>query len=333
MTRGKKLYGGKKRKKDFTSVKRGTILKADRRYKDTVFRMLYKDKRRLLELYNAVSGRRYDNPDDLEIVTLDSAVYMGMKNDLAFLLDTGIYLYEHQSTVNPNMPLRDLFYIAAEYNTLIDSQSLYSSVMQKIPTPNFIVFYNGEQEFDDRVEYRLSDAFETKVVDPALELKVTVLNINYGRNAALMEQCRTLRDYAAYVKMVRSYKEEIGSLDDAVRQAIDECIKKGILSEFLRRNRAEVELTSIFEYNQEEEERKLRIAERKGGYVEGYEQGRECGIAYGVQRGTAENLYKLVRNFSVRNNVTVEETCKMMGISPEEYFDAERVIKEDNRQP
>ena len=318
MTRGKKLYGGKKRKKDFTSVKRGTILKADRRYKDTVFRMLYKDKRRLLELYNAVSGRRYDNPDDLEIVTLDSAVYMGMKNDLAFLLDTGIYLYEHQSTVNPNMPLRDLFYIAAEYNTLIDSQSLYSSVMQKIPTPNFIVFYNGEQEFDDRVEYRLSDAFVTKVTDPALELKVTVLNINYGRNAALMEQCRTLRDYAAYVKMVRSYKEKIGSLDDAVRQAIDECIKKGILSEFLRRNRAEVELTSIFEYNQEEEERKLRIAERKGGYVEGYEH------------GTSEKLYKLVRNYASRNNVTIEKACDMMGISSEEYLEAERVIKEDN---
>lgn len=257
MTRGKKLYGGKKRKKDFSSVKnlkkRGIILKADRRYKDTVFRMLYKDKRRLLELYNAVSGRHYDNPDDLEIVTLDSAVYMGMKNDLAFLLDTGIYLYEHQSTVNPNMPLRDLFYIAAEYNTLIDTQSLYSSVMQKIPTPNFIVFYNGEQDVADRVEYRLSDAFEMRVADPALELKVTVLNINYGRNAALMEQCRTLRDYAAYVKMVRSYKEETGSLGDAVRLAIDECIKKGILSEFLRRNRAEVELTSIFEYNQEKE--------------------------------------------------------------------------------
>lgn len=318
MTRGKKLYGGKKRKKDFTSVKnlkkRGIILKADRRYKDTVFRMLYKDKRRLLELYNAVSGRHYDNPDDLEIVTLDSAVYMGMKNDLAFLLDTGIYLYEHQSTVNPNMPLRDLFYIAAEYNALIDTQSLYSSVMQKIPTPNFIVFYNGEQDVADRVEYRLSDAFETRVADPALELKVTVLNINYGRNAALMEQCRTLRDYAAYVKMVRSYKEEIGSLDDAVRLAIDECIKKGILSEFLRRNRAEVELTSIFEYNQEEEERKLRIAERRGG----------------VQFGRAESLYKLVRNFSTRNNVTIEKACDMMGISPEEYLDAERVIKEDN---
>ena len=112
-------------------------------------------------------------------------------------------------------------------------------------------------------------------------------------------------------------KKTIDNHDDAVRQAIDECIKKGILSEFLRRNRAEVELTSIFEYNQEEEERKLRIAERRGGYVEGYEH------------GTAEYLYKLVRNFSTRNNVTIEKACDMMGISLEEYLDAERVIKED----
>ena len=113
-------------------------------------------------------------------------------------------------------------------------------------------------------------------------------------------------------------KKTIDNLDDAIRQAIDECIKKGILSEFLRRNRAEVELTSIFEYNQEEEERKLRIAERKGGYVEGYEH------------GTSEKLYKLVRNYASRNNVTIEKACDMMGISPEEYLKAERVIKEDN---
>lgn len=107
--------------------------------------MLFSDKERMLELYNAVSGRHYENPDELQIVTLENAVYMGMKNDLAFLLDTGIYLYEHQSTINPNMPLRDLFYISSEYNGLVDKKSLYSSTVQKIPAPNFVVFYNGEE--------------------------------------------------------------------------------------------------------------------------------------------------------------------------------------------
>lgn len=120
-------------------------LTANRKYKDTVFRMLFSDKERMLELYNAVSGRHYENPDELQIVTLENAVYMGMKNDLAFLLDTGIYLYEHQSTINPNMPLRDLFYISSEYNGLVDKKSLYSSTVQKIPAPNFVVFYNGEK--------------------------------------------------------------------------------------------------------------------------------------------------------------------------------------------
>ena len=92
---------------------------ANRNYKDTVFRMLFSDKKNLLSLYNAVNSRDYTNPDDLEIVTLENAIYMGMKNDLAFIIDTNLYLYEHQSTYNPNMPLRDLFYISSEYQKML----------------------------------------------------------------------------------------------------------------------------------------------------------------------------------------------------------------------
>ena len=109
-------------------------LKVNRKYKDTVFRMLFSDKERLLELYNAVSGKNYNNADELEIVTLENAVYMGMKNDLAFLLNMNIYLYEHQSTVNPNMPLRDLFYITSEFSELVELKSLYSSALIKLPS-------------------------------------------------------------------------------------------------------------------------------------------------------------------------------------------------------
>ena len=216
----------------------GRVSTANRRYKDTVFRMLFSDKERLLELYNAVAGKHYDNADDLEIVTLENAVYLGMKNDLAFLLSTSIYLYEHQSTVNPNMPLRDLFYISSEYSEIVGLKSLYSSSLIKIPTPNFVVFYNGDEDMDDVSEYRLSDAFMTPVENPALELKVTVLNVNYGRNVKLMEQCETLREYAQYVAMVRKYKQETGSLDDGVKLAIEQCINDGILAEFLRKNRS-----------------------------------------------------------------------------------------------
>lgn len=213
-------------------------LKVNRKYKDTVFRMLFSDKERLLELYNAVSGKNYNNADELEIVTLENAVYMGMKNDLAFLLNMNIYLYEHQSTVNPNMPLRDLFYITSEFSELVELKSLYSSALIKLPTPNFVVFYNGDIEIGDVSEYRLSDSYMTRVEEPALELRVTVLNVNYGKNVKLMEQCESLKEYAQYVALVRKYKQETGSLDDGVKLAIEHCINEGILEDFLRKNRS-----------------------------------------------------------------------------------------------
>ena len=136
-------------------------LPANRNYKDTIFRWLFSDKNNLLSLYNAIAGAHYQNPEALNIVTLENAVYMGMKNDLAFVLETGLYLYEHQSTYNPNIPLRDLFYIASEYQSLINQRTLYSSTLQTIPTPKFLVFYNGTDEnIPDRLELRLSDAYE-----------------------------------------------------------------------------------------------------------------------------------------------------------------------------
>ena len=188
---------------------------ANRNYKDTVFRMLFSDKKNLLSLYNAVNSRDYTNPDDLEIVTLENAIYMGMKNDLAFIIDTNLYLYEHQSTYNPNMPLRDLFYISSEYQKMLDQKSLYSSSLQKIPTPNFIEFYNGSTILSDCTELKLSSAFENLSGEPKLELTVTVLNVNEGHNAELMQHCSTLKEYAQYVARVRKYTADM-SLNEAV---------------------------------------------------------------------------------------------------------------------
>lgn len=119
-----------KQKRKLQNTKKTFTVKvpaANRNYKDTVFRMLFSNRKNLLSLYNAVNQRDYKNPDDLEIVTLENAIYMGMKNDLAFIIDTNLYLYEHQSTYNPNIPLRDLFYISNEYQKLVDKKSLYKS--------------------------------------------------------------------------------------------------------------------------------------------------------------------------------------------------------------
>ena len=265
---------------------------ANRNYKDTIFRMLFSDRESLLSLYNAVNKRNYTNPDDLEIVTLENAIYMGMKNDLAFILDMNLYLYEHQSTVNPNIPLRDLIYIGIEYQQYLNDKSLYSSKLQKIPAPKFMVFYNGTDDVEDRMELKLSSAYEHLAGEPDLELKVLMLNVNEGHNKDLMEQCQTLKEYAIYVARVRKYASA-QNLNDAVERAITECIKEGILVDFLRKNRSEVKMVSILEYDKEWEEKKLRKAEYEAGKSDGIEIGKSEGIKIGREETLAEMIYNM----------------------------------------
>ena len=255
-------------------------LTANRKYKDTVFRMLFSDRKNLLSLYNAVNGSAYEDEAALEIVTLENAIYMGMKNDLAFIVDTGLFLYEHQSTYTPNMPLRDLFYISAEYQKFVNHKSLYSSVIQKIPAPNFIVFYNGTEKKEDSWINYLSEAYQNLSGEPNLELKVLTLNINEGHNGELMEQCQILREYAQYVAKVREYARET-ELDVAVEQAVNDCIQNNILTEFLRKNKSEVIAMSIFEYDKEEEEKKLRKAEFEAGREAGKKRNYTVYVQYG----------------------------------------------------
>ena len=269
-------------------------LTANRKYKDTVFRMLFSDRKNLLSLYNAVNGSAYEDEAALEIVTLENAIYMGMKNDLAFIVDTGLFLYEHQSTYTPNMPLRDLFYISAEYQKFVNHRSLYSSVIQKIPAPNFIVFYNGTEKKEDSWINYLSEAYQNLSGEPNLELKVLTLNINEGHNGELMEQCQILREYAQYVAKVREYARET-ELDVAVEQAVNDCIQNNILTEFLRKNKSEVIAMSIFEYDKEEEEKKLRKAE--------FEAGREAG-----KKEIIQYMYSTVK-------YTLYEIAEILGLS------------------
>ena len=249
---------------------------ANRKYKDTIFRMLFSDKKNLLSLYNALNGKNYSDCAQLEIVTLENAIYMSMKNDLAFILDLALFLWEHQSTYNPNIPLRDLMYIAKEYEKYIKEKgiSLYSNRQQKIPAPQFIVFYNGNRKIGERMEHRLSDAYETSNGEPALELKVLVININEGYNQKLMESCQILKEYAQYVSKVRTYKKTL-KLNEAVEKAVEECIQEGILREFFLKHRAEVVAMSIFEYDREWEEEILRKEEFEAGKELGEQLGKE----------------------------------------------------------
>ena len=139
MTETQKITEEEKAKKG----QRNWLPTANREYKSRIFTMLYSEPERALELYNAVNNTNYDNPELLEINTLENAIYMGMKNDVSFVLDARMSLYEHQSTVNPNLPLRFLFYVADVYSGMLIGGNQYSRTKMKIPEPRFLIFYNG----------------------------------------------------------------------------------------------------------------------------------------------------------------------------------------------
>ena len=258
----------------------------NRKYKDTVFRKLFSDKGRLLELYNAINGTSHADPEALEIVTLENAIYMNMKNDLAFLMAFSLNIYEHQATNNPNMPLRDLIYVAKEYQKLIDGRKFYSSKKIYIPAPRFVMLYNGMEELPDRFELKLSDLYNPAVTEPELELKVTVYNINYGHNKSLMELCQPLKEYAIYVNKVRKFNKAM-PIKEAVICAVEECIKEGILCDFLLAQRKEVIAMSIYEYD--EEAVLAMLAE------EYREDGIEIGMERGIERGEILKVVSVIR--------------------------------------
>ncbi|MGI5969806.1 MAG: hypothetical protein ACOX76_09015 [Lachnospiraceae bacterium] len=267
----------------------------DIKYKDTVFRKLFSDPARLLELYNAMNKSNYTDSSELEINTLDNAVYLGMKNDVSFIFHNELWLYEHQSTVNPNMPLRDLIYAADILASKFYDKSVYSSVQIKIPSPRFIVFYNGSRNVPEQYMYRLSDAYyqnnngEAPFCEPFLELKVLVININGCYNEDIKRSCKTLSDYQTYVSLVRAYSATM-PIEKAVSTAIEECIGNNVLREFLEKERAVVMSLSVFEFNKEREFKIVREDEREEGIRIGMERGLQQGMERGLQQGMERGL-------------------------------------------
>ena len=150
----------------------------NRTFKSTVFIMLFEDKNNLLELYNAMTGKHYTDPELLEINTLENAIYMTMKNDVSFLIDGRLSLYEHQSTYNPNLPLRFLFYISKLYAGMTKDANLYGTKIVRIPPPEFVIFYNGQDEQPERALLKLSDMYAVREREVKLELQAVMLNIS-----------------------------------------------------------------------------------------------------------------------------------------------------------
>lgn len=293
-----------------------TETKVQRNYKDTIFRMLFKDKENLLSLYNALNRTNYTDVDGLEITTLENAVYMNYKNDVSFVFDYELMIYEHQSTMNLNMPLRDLFYVSDTLQKRTYHRNLYGSKLIRIPAPRFVVFYNGAVYQPEKQILKLSDAYEKIQESPELELSVTVYNINRGNNEELMDACQTLREYALYVEQVRMYAKQM-PLAEAVAKAVDYCIDAGILAEFLKKNRAEAIKVSIYEYDEELHFQTLK------------EEGREEGLLQGEHR--LNQLYSILIDtdrLEDLKHATKDKTYReqlMLELLPEAFYETKNI--------
>lgn len=229
----------------------------NRNHKDRIFCMIFgyeKYKSNLLDLYNALNDTNYTNLDDLEITTMENALFMNMKNDVSCIIANNIALFEHQSTWSPNMPLRGFMYFSDLFNKYVSNYQLklYGEKLIKLPTPQYYVLYNGRKNIPDRQILKLSDAFIVPPRDGIFEWTATILNINYGHNEKLLSACKPLREYAIFISTIQAYKQNFADKNTAIENAIDDCVAKNILRDFLLERKAEAMHTLLTEYDEEE---------------------------------------------------------------------------------
>lgn len=240
-------------------------------YKDSLFKKVFSEKKDLLELYNAVSGRNCKSADELTIYTLEDVLYISKKNDMSFIIEGVLSLYEHQSTFNPNMPIRGLIYLAKNLEAYIEEHNInvHSSKLQKLPLPQYIVFYNGNDDFEDKTELYLEDAFvKVDGLTSCINMKAIMLNINYGHNAKLLEKCKRLKEYSLFVSEIKKSISKGMNLADALDYVIDSFIERGILRDILIKQRGEVR-SMVLNYTLEKHEWFLREEGREEGRMEG----------------------------------------------------------------
>ena len=216
-------------------------MNTNKKYKDSVFTRYFSDEQKLRLLYNALEGTNYGEETEVNIITLKDVLFMNLKNDICFTIDNKfIILIEHQSTINNNMPLRCLLYIAREYEKLIDKNIVYRSTLQKIPTPHCYVLYNGVRNYPKEKILKLSDAFLVQQNPPELELTIKVININYKENHSIVQQCQYLKEYSYFISVVRAYLKKGYELNDAIVNAVKTCVNENVMKEFLEKNASEV---------------------------------------------------------------------------------------------
>ena len=251
----------------------------ERNYKDTLFRMIFGRENNhsakwRLDLYNALSGKNHTNPEDLQLTTIENVIYITMKNDISFLVDSQMTLLEHQSTFNPNMPLRGFFYFSQLYQMHLarEEKDLFGSLV-KIPAPRYIVFYNGDKKLPETSKLRLSDAFDHCTETGDFEWTATVININPEYNKGLQKNCKALYDYISYVDRVKSNQKNNMNIKDAVDEAVNWAIKENLLDGFFKEHKAEVTAVCLTEFDKDLYDKNRR----KEAYEEGFENGEKSG--------------------------------------------------------
>ena len=278
----------------------------NRQYQDRLFKAIFEREEHkdwLLSLYNALNGSSYTDPSAIEINTIEGIIYVTMKNDISFLIDSQLNLYEQQSSYNPNMPLRGLMYFAELYQKHLTRQDrdLFTTALVKIPTPNFVVFYNGSRDMPDVTKLRLSEAFEVPENSGDFEWTATMLNINSGRNKTLLQKCKPLYHYSCYVDRVKSNVRSGMTKENAVSEAVNFAIQNDFLDGYFKIQKAEVLNMSLTEFDQEAYDRHR------------FNEGKEAGIAEGKRDAALQNA----RNFKYKN-IPVDIIAECTGLSVEQ---------------
>ena len=285
-----------------------------RTYKDSVFVTIFHEKTKLIELYNALFNTNYDESAPIDIVTIKDVLFRTLKNDVAFVLGGWfVVLVEHQSSINENMPLRDLMYISTVLKRMIDTTRLYREKRLMIPRPEFIVFYNGTKDFPAYQELRLSDSFlgeKQKDEEDALQLIVKVYNINTEKNSEILGRCETLRQYSRFVEIMRSYREDSELTNDVIVEVLDKCKKEGILTEFLDKYGTEIVEMLFKELTREED---LEIS-RLDGYEEGFNSGERAGFTKGERAGFSKGERAGAERGAKQEKIGIAKKLKELGL-------------------
>ena len=282
----------------------GSDINVNREYKSSVFKAYFSIKENCLALYNAVNKTNYGADADIKIETLENSIFLNIYNDVSFVICGTINLYEHQSTLNPNMALRDLFYISHLYKTIAkrSENDLYGSKIIKLPNPSFMVFYNGRTDAPEEEILKLSDAFEKRDANPELELTVRFVNINYGHNNALMDDCIPLRDYSILTQRVRDNLDAGMDIRVAATNAVDSCIEDNIMRDYLIKEKAGVIEMHVLDYNEEKHARTLR--------AEGREEARIADLAQMLSRGGTEADLRKFLDATDEEIALAKEQCR-----------------------